>query len=131
VPLPNNFISPFLKGKPLPPPYSDDEMKWLTELFRPEEEYYKIYSPRPAIPPKGMFLLLREPLSQYIRVVWPSGEFEEVQVNKRMVWQIGRFGMAEPDVERALDYLWNFGKVYIRSTNPEIMGPPIKLKAVD
>ena len=111
------------------PPLTADEYRHLALLFQPEEEYYKVYSDKPHAPPTGVFLLIREPYDSQLKVCYPSGDWLVFQYSKTLHRELEKVGLPTNKIERALDYLWNFGKVYVKSVNPELYAP--KLVRVD
>lgn len=111
------------------PPLTAEEYKHLAVLFQPEAEYYKVYSPKPHAPPKGVFLMLREPYNSQLKVCYPSGDWKMLNYSRDLNRELKLLGFPEGRIEKALDYLWNFGKVYVKAVNPEMYAP--KLVVVD
>lgn len=109
------------------PPLTAEEYRWLAELFKPEEEYYKVYSDKPHAPPKGVFLLMREPYSRQLKVCYPSGDWQMFNYTRHIITELVRTGLPKGKIERALDYVWNFGKVYVKSDNPELYAPVLRM----
>lgn len=107
------------------PPMTAEDYQWLAERFKPEEEYYKVYSDPPVLPPKGVLLLLREPMSAQIKIVFNSGEFLNVQHSKRINFELTQIGLPPEKIEKALDMVWNFGKVYVKTHKPDLDSPPL------
>lgn len=107
-------------------PLTTEEVVWLNDLFKPEEDYYKAYSPPQPPPSKGAFLLLREPLQQSVKLVYPSGDFLSFPITRNLFRELVKVGVPKDKVERAMDYVYNFGRVYVRSVDPEMMAPVLK-----
>lgn len=110
------------------PPLSADDYRWLADRFKPEEEYYRLYSDKPLAPAKGMFLLLREPYSSSFKVVYPSGDFKMFEYSRNTPREMSKLGIPEEKVEKVLSHLWNFGKVYVKSDNPEVFSPKLETR---
>jgi hypothetical protein len=107
------------------PPLTANEYQHLAELFKPEEEYYRVYSPQPHTPPKGVFLLIREPFDSTLKVCYPSGDYKTFQYSKELHQSLIKCGLPEDRIEKCLDYVWNFGKVYVKASNPELFAPEL------
>jgi predicted NAD-dependent protein-ADP-ribosyltransferase YbiA (DUF1768 family) len=62
--------------------------------------------------------VLREKWSDFCTVVMPNGQTEEFDIEELRKWLKDRG--AEPyATEKALDYLWNFGRVGIEIQKPK------------
>jgi hypothetical protein len=101
-------------------------IKSLRELMRPEAEYYRLYSP-PATPPtKGILLLVKDALNPTFKVFFANGEHMLFRWGKDIEFQMEKIGIPREKVTTMLDYLWNFRRIYVRHTDPEIEAPPIE-----
>ena len=123
-------VSPWNYGGLLPPP-SAEEMQHLAELFKPDEEYYKIYSKTvPANPPKGTLLITRQPMAHHIRIIYASGESIDMPYDKYIIGKLVVLGIDRKVAERTLDYVWNFGKSYVKTRYEDLFAPPMKAATV-
>lgn len=107
------------------PPLSAKQYQHLAELFQPESEYYRIYSDAPAKPKTGQLLLMREPYSSQIKIHYPSGDYKLIQYSETTISELVALGVPKEKVEHTLDYVWNFGKVYVGTTNKELFAPQL------
>ena len=97
----------------------------LRELMRPEAEYYRLYSPPTPPPTKGILLLIKDSFNPAFKVVFSNGEYMTFRWGRDIEFQMEKIGIPKEKVIPMLDYLWNFRKIYVRHTDPNIESPPI------
>lgn len=102
------------------PPLSNEEAEWIYEITKSESEYYKIRSAHPGIPNKGTLLLERKPYTSEVKVVWPNGDNISRPLSKTFPYLevLRDYGITLEQSEKAINYIWNFGRVYVRA-NPD------------
>lgn len=108
------------------PPLTPEEYEWVYELTKDESEYYKLKSPPPKLPPAGILLIVREPYTGNLKVFYPDGSHIMKNYGRYTVKEITALGCDEAQVVKAVDHVWSFGRVYIRTKYPTILSSPIK-----
>ncbi len=79
-------------------------------------------------PPEGKLLLTRMPRTTFLRVTWPDGQYRTLTYDKEGDLKLIRLGVPRDNLDKALNYLWNFYNVYVNAPNCPQPPPPINDK---
>ena len=88
-----------------------------------EADYYRQPLEKPELPPEGMILLTRLPMTQTLKITYPSGETRFFNLIVDQTTHLIRAGIPEDKLQAALDRVWNMVFVYVKTPNYEASLP--------
>jgi len=77
------------------------------------------------LPPEGKLLLTRMPRTDFLRVTWPDGQYRTLVYDKEGDLKLIRLGVPRDNLDKALNYLWNFYNVYVNAPDCPAPPPPV------